>query len=133
MLSNNGANMSAVISDMIIGASFRQRYHVNNVVSGQTIAKAWFAVKDNIDDGDGVARIFKTITTVSSTDGHIEDDGAGDRVAALRFDLAPGDTDNLSAGKKYHFGAQILMSGGDIFPLEGGTLIAKANVIQATS
>src|SRR5262245_22660499 len=80
---------------------------INGVPSGQALTDAYMTVKDV-----GGSQIFqKHITgTIVVGQGQITDDGSGDGIAAVRFELtggASGDTTQLTAGTTYNYDIQV--------------------------
>ncbi len=83
--------MVAVREDITDWAPYNARIidrDVDNVPSGDSLAKAYLTVKRNPEMTDLEALFQCTITPVSSPDGLITDTGAGDNTGHVRFTVS---------------------------------------------
>ena len=112
--------------------AIRRRLH--RLPAGTTVTKAWLMVKGAYADDDESALISKEVTTsnVAGT-GQIEDAGATDGSATIRFDLLNADTTAVVADTRYVYAIQYKLSDGQVRELESGYETWPAEVVQATS
>lgn len=101
------------------------------------ITKAWFTVKtkSGLSAANDTGAVFqKTITTVNVPGtGVISDDGTGDGVAAVRFELVNADTVLLVNETTYRYDIQVLTSTGAIYTPELGLIKVKSERTKATT
>ena len=95
---------------------------INGIPSGQSVTDGYMTVK-----AAGGSTIFqKHITgTAVPGQGQITDDGSGDQIAAVRFELVGGpgqDTTQLTAGTPFNYDIQVNTSGGKRYTPETGTI-----------
>lgn len=95
---------------------------------GVTVTRAWFTVKEDIDDLDADAIVQKEITTGAVAGvGQIENDGAADADPILRFDLLPEDTAAIGMKAK-EYDIQVLCSNLKTYTPERGRIYATSQV-----
>jgi hypothetical protein len=127
-------SLDAEIKDIVSGDDIEIRRTVLDVPSGQVLSKAWFTLKNKITDADTAALFQKVITAANTVGvGQIEDDGASDQIAVLRFDLTDVDTKLLTGGKIYYYDIQVLTDAGKIYTPEAGKFKTVAEVTRASS
>jgi len=95
---------------------------VNGIPSGQALTDAYMTVK-----ASGGSTIFqKHITTAAvAGQGQITDDGSGDGIAGVRFELVGGpgqDTTQLTAGTAFNYDIQVNTGAGKRYTPETGTI-----------
>ena len=117
---------------LIRGDVFPLRRTINGL-QGRTVEEAWLMVKTAFNVNDGSATITKTITGSDSPGtGQIEDSGSGDGTAVLRFDFSNTNTTAVTAGVRYLYSIQVLLSDGSVFELETGTAVWRDQIVQDT-
>lgn len=99
---------------------------VSVVPAGQSLAEAWLRVDEIAPAGTQIFEKHITPTLVAG-EGQIEDTGAGDGIAIIRFEitaanslLCDGGTDTSPA--EHPYGIQVKTSGGKIYEFEHGVL-----------
>jgi len=73
---------------------------VGDVPTGTTVTRAWFMIKNTLDDADDQALVSKEIDLGATDQGQITDDGATGE-AELVFVLGDLDANVLTLGKTY--------------------------------
>lgn len=88
------------------------------------ITKAWFTVKSTKSSTDDTTALFQKEITTSNVPGVgvITDDGAGDGIAAVRFELVNADTILLVNEKTYYYDIQVLTNTSKIYTPETGRI-----------
>lgn len=124
------ADLQSRIENLVRGDDCDVIREIDNIPLGQTLTDAWLTIKEEFWDTDPI--LSKHVTTVSSTDGMIEDSGA-DTVGIIRFRLAKEDTATLYDFFEYVFDVQVKTSVGSIYTPEIGNLIVNADVTAETS
>lgn len=120
------------IKDFTAGDDLEVQRTVTGVPTGQTVDKAWLTVKAAAADADpGIFQKAITTTDVPGT-GRITDAGSSG-TATLRFDLTAANTALLTAGTEYFYDVQVKTSGGKIYTVESGKMIARRSVTAATT
>lgn len=105
---------------IVRGDKFPIRRYLTGIPTGQTVTRAWLTVKLNKTDLDAAAIFQKEIVVGTVVDvGEIEDAG-GTGVATLRFDLTAVNTRAMTAGERYYYDMQVLLSGGNVRTFETG-------------
>lgn len=107
---------------------------VTVVPSGQTLTEAWLRV-NAVSSSTQVFQKHITSTLVAG-EGQIEDTGAGDGIAIIRFEITA--TDGLlttggtvAAPTQHPYGIQVKTSGGKIYEFEIGVLEVVEQIVQA--
>jgi len=127
------ADLKAKIKDVVVGDDISIYTTLDNVGTGQSLTTARLTIKEEWWDSDDDALIQKTITTsLIVGEGHIEDDGAGDDVATLRFDLTQDETILLHPYFDYVYDIQVTTNTGKNFTPEFGTFYPVPSVTDAT-
>lgn len=104
---------------------------VTDLPTGQTVTNAWLTIKEKLEQMDTEAIISKAITTANQSGiGHIEDDGAGDLSATLRFDLREIDTKLLKPLRAYHHEVKIRTNANKVSRPFVGLTIAEDRVTR---
>ena len=117
---------------LVRGDIFSLRRTLNGLL-GRTVDEAWLMVKTGYGVADGSATISKNITgTDAPGTGQIEDSGATDGSAVVRFDFTNTNTTAVAAGTVYLYGIQALLSDGQVLELETGTAVWRDQVVQDT-
>lgn len=95
---------------------------ISNIPTGQTLTDAWLTVNDTSPPNTHLFQKHITGTLVAGQ-GQIEDTGAGDGIAVVRFELTSGptgDTTKLNAETQYAYDIQVKTSGAKIYTPESG-------------
>lgn len=105
----------------------------SELTSGVVLDKAWFTVKDDLDDADADAVVQKEITGTNQVGvGQIEDDGAGGTDPVLRFDLTASDTRAIE-GARREYDIQVKTDSGEPYTAEIGKTVPTSDVTQTTT
>lgn len=119
---------------LVRGDAGPYRFTVDMIGSGRTVTKAYFMVKPTYATADGSATISKTITTANSAGvGQIEDDGATDGSAILRFDLTNANTTAPTAETVYYWDVVAILDNAEAWTIDGGTAVWANEVVQAST
>jgi len=96
----------------VIGDSAVLLRTVEDLPEGDTLVSANFTLKRRLSDSQDNALIDKDITAVDVPGtGHISNTGLSG-TAELRFDIAPADTADLRAGRRYEYDIQVVTTNG---------------------
>jgi hypothetical protein len=100
-----------------------------------SITKAWLTVKANRSSTADTNAIFqKTITSINVPGvGVIVDDGTGDGIAEVRFELVNADTVLLTNETAYYYDIQVLTSTDKIYTPEIGIIKLRSERTKSTS
>ncbi len=125
-------NLSDVIDDYVAGDDLCVIREITGIPAGNVLTNAWLTVRD-LEDFSGSSIIIQlTITTTATAQGEILDDGAGDGIATVRFDLTGTQTRTIGI-VGYPFDIQIKLDDSRINTPVAGTIQAEAEVTQVTS
>ena len=125
-------NLSDIIDNYVAGDDLCVIREVTGIPAGNVLTDAWLTVRD-LEDFLGSSIIIQlTITTTATSQGEILDDGAGDGVATVRFDLNGTQTRTIGI-VGYPFDIQIKLDDSRINTPVAGTIQAKAEITQVTS
>ena len=128
------SHLRETINDFVRGDSYQLPRTVTITdILPETLVKAWFTVKRRIVDSDDDAIIQKTITTVLSVDGQIDEGGTAIADGHMYFLLTATDTNAMAALNIYHYDIKVLSSAGDAKVVESGRITSSASVTQASS
>ena len=128
------ADLKAKIKDVVVGDDISIYNTLDNVGTGQSLTKAWLTVKEEHWDTDADALFQKEITTTNTAgQGHIEDDGTGDDVATVRFDITAAETILLHPYFEYVYDIQVLTNTGKIYTPEFGKFLPVPSVTDDDS
>lgn len=129
------SHLTSIISDLVAGEDRELPRSIDlSSISPDTLDKAWLTIKESLDDSDDDAIVQKTITTVLSDDGQIDEPGTGDPLTAHLYFLLPSDdTLLLEADRYYFYDIKGLSSTGAKKVLEGGRIIVSPPVTLASS
>ncbi len=107
---------------------------IDSLATGRTVTEAWLGVKTaySVVDASALFAIKSITTTNSAGVGQIEDSGATDGSATIRFDLVNADTTAPTAGTIYYYDIQIKLDDGTELTIESGTCSWIDQVVQAT-
>jgi hypothetical protein len=121
-------NLNGEIKGFICGDDIDVFLDITDLPIGQTLVEAYLTVKAKTSDSDpGIFQ--KIITTISAPgSGHIEDDGALDGTARLRFELTAVNTTLLTPGTPYRYDIQVCTSAGKTYTPEVGIIRGDAGV-----
>jgi hypothetical protein len=125
-------DLVAIIADHVRGNDLDVTRTVSVVPVGQTLTDAWMRV--NAPTG-GTQLFEKAITpTLVAGQGQIEDTGAGDGVAIIRFEITATNslltTGGTAAAPTAHpYGIQVKTSGGKIYEFEQGSLKVVEQIV----
>lgn len=127
-------DLSARIQQYVRGNDLDVIRTVTVVPTGQTLTEAWLRV-NAVSAGTQVFQKHITPTLVAG-EGQIEDTGAGDGIAIIRFEVTATDglltTGGTVAAPTLHpYGIQVKTSGGKIYEFELGTFEVIEQVVQA--
>jgi len=120
------ADLNVVINDVVCGDDYDVIRNITNVPVGQFVSEAWLTIRENHWDSD--AAITKHITVTISGDGIIEDTGATDTLARVRFALRADETVLLHEFYDYSYDIQLKTDAGKIYTPESGILTPFASV-----
>lgn len=97
-------------------------YRTFTSLRGATLDKIKLLVKENLVDVDASAKIAKVLTTSSTSDGQITDNGANNGIAKVVFILGITDTAGaaITADQDYFYDIQCHYSDGYIVTEESG-------------
>lgn len=100
-----------------------------------SIVTAWFTVKPTKSSSSDTTAIFQKTITSSNVPGQgvILDDGTGDGIANVRFELTNANTVLLVDEKAYYYDIQVLTSTGKIYTPELGIIRMKSERTKAIS
>jgi hypothetical protein len=124
-------NLSDVIDNYVAGDDLCIIREVTGIPAGNALTDAWFTVRDLEDFGGSTIIVQLTITTAQTSAGQITDDGAGDGIATVRFDLTGAQTRTIGI-EGYPFDIQIKLDDARITTPVAGTIQAEAEVTQVT-
>ncbi len=128
------SHLRETINDFVRGDSYQLPRTVTiSDILPENLAKAWFTVKRRIVDTDAQAILHKTITTVLSADGQIDEAGSAIADGHLYFLLTAADTNAMQALTLYYYDIKVLSSAGDAKVVESGRITSSASVTQASS
>jgi len=119
-------------SGFVRGDAFPIYRIYTRVPAGQTITNAWLTVKNEPTDADNAALFQKAVSTIPTSDGHVEDNGS-QGVARIRFDLTVEDNREPTAGVAYYYDIQIRTSNGEIHTPENGFEVWREEVTLSTT
>jgi len=124
-------NEALPITGLVAGDDWTIRRTVVAIPTGQSLVMAWFTVKNNVNDEDTAAVLQKEIDLADDPGvGQIEDSGAGDGTAVLRFDLTKDNTLLFKPYVKYEYDVQVKTSAGKYNTPDRGLLIANSQVTR---
>ena len=128
-------DLVAIIADHVRGNDLDVIRTVTVVPTGQTLTDAWFRV----NAVTGSTQVFqKAITpTLVAGEGQIEDTGAGDGTAIIRFEITHTNSELLTGGTAaapvlHPYGIQVKTSGGKIYEFEQGVIEVVDQIVLAT-
>lgn len=129
------AHLNSLLDDLVVGEDRELPRTVDITPIGDTLARAWFTVKEDPLDLDADAIFQKEITGTLSADGQIDNTGSGSPLdtAHLYFLLPSADTLLLEPERYYYFDIKGKSTSGAKKVLEGGRLIANKQITQAES
>lgn len=108
---------------------------VTNIPTGDSLAESWFAVKESPRWDDDTEALIgpKHISTLNNVGvGQITDDGAGDEVGEVRFDLSYSETVLLDPTKTYYTQIKHLTTNGFRYTSHLGTIRALGRQVVRT-
>lgn len=121
------ADLKAKITNVVVGDNFEVIRTIDNISVGQNIVEAWFTVRENHWDATSLFQKHITTTNVANQ-GHIYDDGTGDLVSNMQFNLQQSETLLLSPFFTYVYDLQVKTSAGFVYTPELGTLTANPSI-----
>lgn len=119
------------IDNFVVGDTLKVQRFFDGLPIGVTVTKGWLTIKRSPLDTDGSAIALLVVTTTPSATGAILNDGAGNQVAWLEFDLAPAVTVLLD--REYDFEIQLLLSDDTVNTPIQGKIKGRKQLTQATS
>ena len=126
--------LDSEIRGFVVGDYFEVERDVSGIPNPTTLTKAWLTVKAREDDEDVDAIFLIDITTSYVTGkGQIVDNGAGDGVGTVRFEVTSVNSVKMTGAKVYYFDIQVLTSAGFVFTPERGTISGYKQITRATS
>lgn len=125
-------NLSDIIDNYVAGDDLCVIREISEIPSGNVLTNAWLTVRD-LEDFSGSSIIVQlTITTTATSQGQITDNGAGDGIATVRFDITKTQTRTIGI-VGYPFDIQIKLDDNRINTPVAGTIRAEAEITQVTS
>ncbi len=121
-----------IIAGYVAGDRLDIRRGVTNIPAGRSIVKAWFTAKLFKTDADP-GLLQKVVTTAAQNGvGQITDDGAGDQVGEVLFQLSAADTGTaLGPDRAFFYDVQLKFDNGDIATLVYGEISFVRGVTDA--
>jgi hypothetical protein len=124
--------LQSSVAGYVSGDTLNVTRTINGIPSGRMLVKAWLTLKVGAADADpGVLQKVITTVNVAGT-GQITDDGTGDGIGALLFQLTATDTAALGTTTRV-YDVQIKLDDGSIATVEMGTITFVQGVTAATS
>ena len=124
---------SASISSIVAGDDLDVKRTVTGIPAGQTIAKTWLTFQPAPGGADpGLLQKMITPNLVAGV-GHITDDGNGDGIGELLFNLTAADTLALPVEISIPYDIKIRTSAGKIYTAEQGKYLSARRLTEATN
>jgi len=116
----------AEIKGIVAGDDLEVRRNVTAIPSGQTLTNADFVVTSQA----GVTFLTKSITLSNQSGiGQIEDDGTGDQIGVIRFDLTSANTLLFQDEIVRHYQIRVKTSAGKFYTVEEGLIKFVGSVV----
>lgn len=124
------ANFNGLIEEVVVGDDFQVVRTIDNISVGQSLAEAWFTIKEN---NWSSSYIFQKHITTSNVEaqGVISDTGNTDTIANLHFNLTAEDTLLLKPFYGYAYDIQVKTNTGLLYTPEIGIFTPQAGLTAA--
>ena len=121
------------LKDYTIGDDQPVDFTFTSWPSPQVLSKAYFTIKESLDDADADALIQKEITSTASSQGQITTTGSSGGTAIGYFIITKDDYGDIVPGRDYYFDIQPINDSGSLYTPIAGWITFKQGATRKTS